>query len=353
MYLEGIHGQIKMPNTSTIALDAMGGDQAPRIIIAGADVARQRYPNSHFLIFGDADTCTPLLRRFSRLESVAEVVHTEDMVAADAKPSVAVRRGRKSSMWLAINSVADGRADAVVSAGNTGALMAMSKLLLKTLPGISRPAIAGVIPTRRSESVFLDLGANIECGPENLIEFALMGAILARAVLGVVRPTVGLLNVGEEEFKGREELREVARVLRSADMLFDFHGFVEGDDLTSGTTDVVVTDGFTGNIALKALEGVSKAYSDFLRRSLRSSLSARLGALLARPAFKSLSEKVDPRRHNGAMFVGLNGIAVKSHGGTDSLGFANAIGVAVDIIVQGVNERIITELSRLQPADSA
>ena len=256
-------------------------------------------------------------------------------------------------MWLAINSVAEGRAGAVVSAGNTGALMAMSKLVLKTLPGISRPAIAGVIPTRRSESVFLDLGANIECGPENLIEFSLMGAILARAVLGVVRPTVGLLNVGEEEFKGRDELREVARVLRSADTLFDFHGFVEGDDLTSGTTDVVVTDGFTGNITLKALEGVSKAYSDFLRRSLRSSPSARLGALLARPAFKSLSEKVDPRRHNGAMFVGLNGIAVKSHGGTDSLGFANAIGVAVDIIVQGVNERIITELSRIQSADRA
>ena len=336
-----------MPHVNTISLDAMGGDEAPGTVIAGANIAHKRYPDTHFLIFGDAVLCDPLLRRFSGVASVAQVVHTEEVVAADAKPSVAVRRGRKSSMWLAIQSVADGRANAVVSAGNTGALMAMSKLVLKTLPGISRPAIAGVIPTRRSESVFLDLGANIECGPENLIEFALMGGILARAVLGVVRPTVGLLNVGEEEFKGRNELREVANVLRSADTLFDFYGFVEGDDLTTGTTDVVVTDGFTGNVTLKAVEGVSQAYSDFLRRSLRSSVSARLGAMLARPAFRSLREKVDPRRHNGAMFVGLNGIAVKSHGGTDALGFANAIGVAVDIVQQGVNERIISELSTL------
>jgi len=348
-----VAGQFKMPNVNTIALDAMGGDQAPPMVIAGADVARKRYPNTHFLIFGDDALCGPLLRRFSRLAAVAEVVHTEDIVAADAKPSVAVRRGRKSSMWLAINSVAERRANAVVSAGNTGALMAMSKLILKTLPGISRPAIAGLIPTRRSESVFLDLGANIECGPENLIEFALMGGILARAVLGVIRPTVGLLNVGEEEFKGRNELREVANVLRSKDTLFDFHGFVEGDDLTTGTTDVVVTDGFTGNITLKTLEGVSQAYSDFLRRSLRSSLSARLGGMLARSAFRSLREKVDPRKHNGAMFVGLNGVAVKSHGSTDSLGFANAIGVAVDIIEQGVNERIISELSRIQSTETA
>ncbi len=336
-----------MPHVNTIALDAMGGDEAPGMVIAGANVAHKRHPDTHFLMFGDNALCGPLLRRFSKVASVTEVVHTEDVVAANAKPSMALRRGRKSSMWLAIKSVADGRANAVVSAGNTGALMAMSKLVLKTLPGISRPAIAGVIPTRRGESVFLDLGANIECGPENLIEFALMGAILARAVLGVIRPTVGLLNVGEEEFKGRNELREVAKMLRSADTLFDFHGFVEGDDLTTGTTDVVVTDGFTGNITLKALEGVSQAYSDFLRRSLRSSVSARLGAMLARPAFRSLREKVDPRRHNGAMFVGLNGIAVKSHGGTDAIGFANAIGVAVDIVQQGVNERIISELSTI------
>jgi len=336
-----------MPHVNTIALDAMGGDEAPGMVIAGANVAHKRHPDTHFLMFGDNALCGPLLRRFSKVASVTEVVHTEDVVAANAKPSMALRRGRKSSMWLAIKSVADGRANAVVSAGNTGALMAMSKLVLKTLPGISRPAIAGVIPTRRGESVFLDLGANIECGPENLIEFALMGAILARAVLGVIRPTVGLLNVGEEEFKGRNELREVAKMLRSADTLFDFHGFVEGDYLTTGTTDVVVTDGFTGNITLKALEGVSQAYSDFLRRSLRSSVSARLGAMLARPAFRSLREKVDPRRHNGAMFVGLNGIAVKSHGGTDAIGFANAIGVAVDIVQQGVNERIISELSTI------
>lgn len=337
-----------MPDTNTIALDAMGGDQAPEMVILGADAARKRYPNTKFLLFGDVSVCAPLLLGFSGLSTVTQVVHTEDIVPPDAKPSAMVRHGRKTSMWVAIDSVASGRADAIVSAGNTGALMAMSKLILKTLPGISRPAIAGIVPTRRSESVFLDLGANIECGPENLVEFAFMGAILARAVLGVVRPTVGLLNVGEEEFKGKNELREVANTLGSADTFFDFHGFVEGDNLTAGTTDVVVTDGFTGNVALKAVEGVAQAYSDFLRRSLRSSWRARLGALLARPAFRSLSEKVDPRRHNGAMFVGLNGIAVKSHGGTDLLGFANAIGVAIDIVQQGVNERIIAELSGLQ-----
>ena len=338
-----------MPNTNTIALDAMGGDQAPAMVVVGADTALKRYPGTKFLLFGDFTKCVKLLGRFPNLSETTEVIHTEETVSAEAKPSTALRRGQKTSMWLAINSVANGRADAVVSAGNTGALMAMSKLILKTLPGISRPAIAGVVPTRRSESVFLDLGANIDCGPENLVEFSFMGAILARAVLGVVRPTVGFLNVGAVEFKGKNELREVASTLSAADSFFEFLGFVEGDDLTAGTTDVVVTDGFTGNVALKAVEGVAQAYSDFLRRSLSSSFPARLGAFLARPAFRSLSEKVDPRRHNGAMFVGLNGIAVKSHGGTDALGFSNAIGVAIDIVQQGVNERIIGELSGLNP----
>ncbi len=336
-----------MKYQNVIAIDAMGGDGGAPIAISGASVAKERFPASNFMIFGDELVCRPLVSKHKQLFNGSQIVHTSELIEADAKPSVALRRGRSSSMGMAIEAVADGRADAVVSAGNTGALMAMSKVLLKTLPGISRPAIAGLIPTRRSESVFLDLGANVECSKKNLLEFAYMGTILARAVLGVVRPTVGLLNVGHEEFKGKSDLQEVANLLRRYDEHFDFQGFVEGNDLASGTTDVVVTDGFSGNVALKVMEGVAEAYSDFLRRSLRSSVISRMGAVLARPAFERLRAKVDPRRHNGAMFVGLNGVAVKSHGGTDSVGFSNAVGVAIDIVKQGVNDRIIADLAEI------
>ena len=337
-----------MKSKNIIAIDAMGGDKGPTAVLGGVRIARERFPDFSFLIFGDEAVCRPLMARHEGPSLGATIIHTDEVISADAKPSVALRRGGSSSMGLAIDAVARGQADAVVSAGNTGALMAMSKVFLKTLPGINRPAIAGVIPTRRSESVFLDLGANVKCSKKNLIEFAFMGAILARSVLGVVRPTVGLLNVGQEEFKGKSDLQEVANSLRTFDKHFDFYGFVEGDDLATGTTDVVVTDGFTGNVALKAMEGVAQAYSDFLRRSLQSSFSSRIGALLAKPAFRSLRAKVDPRRHNGAMFVGLNGVAVKSHGATDSVGFANAVGVGIDIVRQGVNNRIISDLSEIK-----
>ena len=337
-----------MKSKNIIAIDAMGGDKGPAAVLGGVRIARERFPGFSFLMFGDESVCRPLMARHEGPSLGATIIHTDEVISADAKPSVALRRGGSSSMGLAIDAVARGQADAVVSAGNTGALMAMSKVFLKTLPGINRPAIAGVIPTRRSESVFLDLGANVKCSKKNLIEFAFMGAILARAVLGVVRPTVGLLNVGQEEFKGKSDLQEVANSLRTFDKHFDFYGFVEGDDLATGTTDVVVTDGFTGNVALKAMEGVAQAYSDFLRRSLQSSFSSRIGALLAKPAFRSLRAKVDPRRHNGAMFVGLNGVAVKSHGATDSVGFANAVGVGIDIVKQGVNNRIISDLSEIK-----
>lgn len=336
-----------MTQTITIALDAMGGDQSTRMVVAGADLARVRYPMARFLLFGDQAVIDPSLDRFEKLRAVAEVGHTDQTVSADAKPSQALRRGKTSSMRLAIDAVADGRADAVVSAGNTGALMAMSKIVLRMLPGIDRPAMAGIFPGLRGETVFLDLGANIECGPDNLVDFAVMGALFARAVLGIVRPSVGLLNVGVEELKGHDEVRQAGVILREADLPFDFYGFVEGDDLTSGTTDVVVTDGFTGNIALKTAEGTAQVYTEFLRRALSGSVLGRLAYLLARPALGALRDRVDPRHHNGAMFVGLNGIAVKSHGGTDALGFSNAIGVAVDAVGEGFNARITEELSRL------
>jgi glycerol-3-phosphate acyltransferase PlsX len=246
--------------------------------------------------------------------------------------------------------VQSGEAAGVVSAGNTGALLAVAMLMLRTLPGIHRPAIAGFFPTLRSESVMLDLGANVECDADNLVQFAIMGNVFARTVLGVLHPTVGILNVGSEELKGHEAVREASAMLRNTAMPGEFHGFVEGDDIAKGTVDVVVTDGFTGNIALKTIEGTAKLYTGFLRESFRTSIMARVGYLLARPAINSLRTRVDPRRYNGAIFLGLNGIAVKSHGGTDAVGFANAIGVAIDMVVHGAIEKIKEDFARLTTA---
>jgi glycerol-3-phosphate acyltransferase PlsX len=330
-----------------IALDAMGGDRAPGIVLRGADIALQRYPDAHFLIFGDAARITPLLAGLPRLRQAATLHHTDDVVLDDAKPSVALRSGRRSSMRLAIDAVADGSAGCAVSAGNTGALMAMAKFVLKTLPGIDRPAIATIFPTRRGESVMLDLGANIECDAENLVQFALMGDVFARTVLGLVQPTVGLLNVGSEDLKGNDAVRAAAARLRGGMTPVRFHGFIEGDDIAAGTVDVIVTDGFTGNVTLKSIEGVAKLFSESLRASFRHSLSARIGYLFARNALKKFAARLDPRRYNGAMFLGLAGIAVKSHGSTDAFGFANAIGVAVDLKVNGFLQKISDELARL------
>jgi glycerol-3-phosphate acyltransferase PlsX len=330
-----------------VALDAMGGDHAPRSVVDGADIARLRYPGVTFLMFGDEALIRPLLDGRPELARIAEIVHTPDAVADDAKVAQALRGGRKSSMRLAIDSVAEGRAGCVVSGGNTGVLIAMAKIVLKSLPGIDRPAIASFLPTTRGETVMLDLGANIECSPENLTQFAVMGSIFARTVLGVIQPTIGLLNVGSEEMKGNETVRAAAQMLRTMPLPGIFHGFVEGNDIPAGTVDVVVTDGFTGNIALKTAEGTARLYADFLRRTFEASLFARLGYLLARNAFKKLRRRTDPRRYNGAMFLGLQGVCVKSHGGTDALGFANAVGVAVDLVRNGFNDRIRDEIQRL------
>jgi glycerol-3-phosphate acyltransferase PlsX len=256
-------------------------------------------------------------------------------------------------MRLAIDAVADGRAAGVVSAGNTGALMAMAKFVLKMLPGIDRPAIASFFPTQRGESVMLDLGANIECDAENLVQFALMGDVFARTVLGLIEPTVGLLNVGEEDLKGNDAVRGASARLRLAVTPIRFYGFVEGDDIAAGTVDVVVTDGFTGNVAVKTAEGTAKLFAEFLEAAFSHSLSARIGYLFARGALRKLRMRCDPRRYNGAMLLGLNGIAVKSHGSTDAFGFANAIGVAVDMNVNGFLDKIRVELARLSSVPSA
>jgi len=290
------------------------------------------------------------MRKLPKLAEVSEIVESETIIEPGEKPSQALRRGGRSSMRMAIDEVRDGRAAAIVSAGNTGALMAMAKLALRTLPGIRRPAIASMFPTQRGESVMLDLGANIECDAENLVQFAVMGAAFARSVQGLRKPTVGLLNVGSEESKGHEEIRRAAEILRDAELPLEFYGFVEGNDITEGTVDVVIADGFTGNVALKTAEGTASMYTGFLRATFRRSVFSKLGYWLAKPALMALKNRVDPRRYNGGMFLGLNGVAVKSHGGTDALGYANAIGFAFDMLAQGFNEKVIRDLELLGPA---
>ncbi|MGF1592950.1 MAG: phosphate acyltransferase PlsX [Kiloniellaceae bacterium] len=337
-----------MAKALTIALDAMGGDAAPKMVVRGASIALERFPEIRFLMFGRESEVAPLLNARKKLRDATTLRHTDEVVSSDAKPSVALRGGRQSSMRLAIDAVRDSEADCIVSAGNTGALMGMAKFVLKTLPGISRPAIASFFPTLRGETVMLDLGANVQCDARNLVEFAVMGNAFARSVLGVMEPTYALLNVGSEELKGHESLQEASAVLRASNLPGNFLGFVEGDDIAKGTADVIVTDGFTGNVALKTAEGTAKLINEYLRNTFRSSLLAGLGYLLARPAMKKLRERVDPRGYNGAMLLGLNGIAVKSHGGTDALGFANAIGVAVDMHRHGIIEKIRSDLSLLE-----
>lgn len=325
----------------TVALDAMGGDDAPDMVIDGAEIARQRHPTVKFLIFGDEAQIGPLLAKWPKLAAASTVRHTAEVVSNDAKPTHALRSGRESSMRLSINAVDDGEADCVVSAGNTGALMAMAKIVLKTMPGIDRPAIATFFPTLRGESVMLDMGANIDCRPEHLVQFAVMGAVFARSVLGLTEPTIGVVNVGAEALKGNDVVKDAAAQLRELEGLPGrFQGFVEGNDIPAGTVDVVVTDGFTGNIALKTAEGTVKLFAEYLRRTFRSTLMARLGYLLASGALRKLRDRLDPRKYNGAMFLGLAGICVKSHGGTDAQGFASAIDVGIDLVRNGFNEKV-------------
>ena len=327
-----------------IALDAMGGDRAPKIVVQGAAIAQVRYPRAEFTFFGNEAEIAPLIAKQKSLVGRVNIIHTPDRVLPEDKPAYALRNGRNSSMRLAINAVADNAADAVVSAGNTGALMGIAKFVLKTLPGIDRPAICAFFPTMRGETVMLDLGANVECTPENLVDFAVMGALFANTVLGVDRPRIGLLNVGSEEMKGREEVRIALQELRALELPGEFIGYVEGDDITKGTVDVVVTDGFTGNVALKTAEGTAKMYSEFLKRTFKSSWLAQIGYLFAKPAFQKLRERIDPRTYNGALFVGLRGVCVKSHGGADAIGFSNAIGVAYDLVKYQFNEKISTRV---------
>jgi phosphate acyltransferase len=323
-----------MPQKVRIALDVMGGDHGPSVVVPGAALALRKHPDSTFILVGDRAQIEPLLASHPELKGAAGLVHTDVAVRMDDKPSQALRNGRwKSSMWLAIDAVKKGEADVAVSAGNTGALMAMAKFNLKMLPGISRPAIAAIWPTLKGSSIVLDLGASIGADAEHLVDMAVMGSAMARVLYRIDRPSVGLLNIGVEEVKGLEPVREAGRILReNPPPHIDYIGFIEGNDIGRGKADVVVTEGFAGNIALKTAEGTARQFADYLREAISRSVWAKLGYLLARGAFRSLREKMDPRKSNGGVFLGLNGVVIKSHGATDAEGFAAAIDVGHDMV---------------------
>ena len=335
----------------------MGGDDAPHIVVEGAHLALQKYPQAKFLIFGDEAKITPLVKKYAGLSAAAEVRHTPDRVTSEDKPSAALRSGRNSSMRLAIDAVGRGEAQCVVSAGNTGALMAMAKFVLKSLPGITRPAIATALPTKvpGHGAVVLDLGANVDCSAKNLLEFGILGGVYAREILKMPEPRIGLLNIGSEAMKGHEIVKEAAELFAAAESLpGEYIGFVEGDDIGAGTVDVVVTDGFTGNIVLKTIEGTARLMASLIKQTFRSSWLVKIGSILslpgialALPALFGLKKRVDPRFYNGASFMGLRDLCIKSHGGTDAVGFANAIGVAAEMVINQFNQKVAQEIERI------
>ncbi len=331
----------------------MGGDHGPQVVIPGADIALARRPDLRFELYGDQAAIEPLLHHHPKLAAVSNLHHCEVAIAMDDKPSKALRLGRwKSSMWRALEAVRDQQAVACVSAGNTGALMAMSKFCLKTMAGVDRPIMAAIWPTVKGESIVLDVGATIGANSGQLVAFAVMGSAMSRALFALPSPSVGLLNVGVEEIKGLEQVREAGRILREHPLPgMVYRGFVEGDDIGSGTVDVVVTEGFSGNIALKTAEGTARQFAEYLRSAMNRTLLARIGYLFAQDAFDQLRHKMDPRRANGAVFLGLNGVVIKSHGGTDAEGFAAAVEMGRDMAENGLLTRIESGLSHFEEMD--
>jgi glycerol-3-phosphate acyltransferase PlsX len=332
-----------MPQKVRIALDAMGGDVGASVVIPGAAISLTRHPDAEFLLFGDRALIDPQLAKYPALKAASRVVHTDVAVSMNDKPSQALRRGRKnSSMWLAIEAVKKGEADVAVSAGNTGALAAMARFCLRMLPGIDRPALAAIWPTARGDSVVLDLGATIGGDAHHLVALAVMGSAMASVLFNLERPTVGLLNIGVEEIKGREEIREAAELLRAMNLpQLEYIGFVEGDGIGRGAADVI-----SGNIALKAAEGTARQITEFLRSAMSRTWRARIGYLFARNAFKSLRDKLDPSKANGSVVLGLNGIVVKSHGGADGEGFAYAVDVGYEMARYDLMNKIKQMLNR-------
>jgi glycerol-3-phosphate acyltransferase PlsX len=343
-----------MADRLVLSIDGMGGDHAPQIVVGGLEIAAVRLPEVGYLLHGDKARLDPLLARHPRARTACEVRHADGAIGMEVKPSQAVRQGRGSSLWSAIAAVEQGEARAIVSAGNTGALMAISMFRLRMVPGLHRPALAARWPAATGGYVvMLDIGANVVADSEQLVEFAIMGEAFQRAVSGKERPSVALLNVGAEDQKGHEEIRGAARLIREAGFQMDFRGFVEGDDIAKGTADVVVTDGFTGNIALKTGEGTARLVGRLLREALSSGPLARLGGFIASAALRKLRTRMDPGTFNGAVFLGLNGLVVKSHGGADANGFAAAVDVAARLAKSHYREEIALNLARLASAGAA
>jgi glycerol-3-phosphate acyltransferase PlsX len=337
-----------MPQKVRIALDAMGGDVGASVVIPGAAISLTRHPDAEFLLFGDRLLIEAQLAKYPAMRAASRVIHTDVAVSMHDKPSQALRRGRKtSSMWLALDAVKKGEAGVAISAGNTGALVAMARFCLRMLPGIDRPALAAVWPTIRGDSVVLDLGATIGGDAHHLMALAVMGSAMASVLFDLDRPTVGLLNIGVEEIKGGVEIREAAELLRAMNLpQLDYIGFVEGDGIGKGAADVIVTEGFSGNIALKATEGTARQISEYLRNAMARTWRSRIGYLFARNAFKALRDKMDPSKSNGSVLLGLNGIVVKSHGGTDAEGFAYAVDAGYEMVRYDLLNKIKQMLNR-------
>lgn len=331
-----------------LSIDAMGGDHAPASIMEGLSLVVKERMGLRFIVHGDEAMIAPFLEKAPELKARVEVRHTDKAIAMDAKPSQAVRQGKGSSMWNTLAAVKAGEAGVAVSAGNTGALMAMSKLVLRTVEGVDRPAIAASWPTPDGSCVVLDVGANVEADADQLVEFAIMGEAYSRAVHGKPTPKVGLLNIGSEELKGIDSVRRASDILKTSDIGLNYIGFVEGNDISLGAADVVVTDGYTGNIALKTAEGTARLVSGFVKEALTSGLLAKIGALLAMSGLKKLKDRMDPRSVNGGVFLGLNGIVLKSHGGTDAQGFATTVRLASSVGRSQFAEDVARNLKRLQ-----
>lgn len=341
-----------MSSKAVIAIDAMGGDHGPESVIPGLAIVQKEHPNVSYLIYGDEGKVAPLLNQNEKLKAVSAIIHTDKAISSSEKPSAALRASKGSSMRMAIEAVKDGRAHAVVSAGNTGALMALSKMILKPLSGIHRPAIASVFPAQKGQTIMLDLGANVLVDGANLVQFAVLGAAFAKVHMGKDVPSVGLLNVGSEEVKGPDHVRAAARTMKEIEFPGQYYGFVEGDDITKGTVDVVVSDGYAGNVALKAAEGVGKLSNLMFRKHLKSDPLSILGACLSYFALKRFKNELDPRRYNGGVFLGLNGLCVKSHGGCDALAFSSAVNLAAELAEQGYIETVARDINSLMEQES-
>lgn len=331
----------------TIAVDAMGGDNAPKSVIEGLNIVYNVLieNNISLLLFGDYKVLAPYLLKYPNINNISTVVQCDEVVQGDDKPSKIIRRGRNTSMWKAIEAVRNKEADAVISGGNTGCLMGLAKILISMIGGIKRPAITTFIPTKSGGSAMLDLGANTECDENNILDFAIMGSVYVKTLLEKENSTVGILNIGTEAGKGLEYLTKAENIFAnlSEKLPFKYNGFIEGNDILEGKVDVIVTDGFSGNIALKSIEGTARFIKTSLKNIFKSSLLSMLGYILLYKSFKKLKTKIDPSKYNGAVLLGLNGIVVKSHGGADAIGFSNAVTYTIKLLTNN----FIPEIGRI------